>query len=190
MLAVRIPGWARGILRGRILPFGPVLTKETAMNVLVQSPDSQSLQETSQRGRSLGLEISLWVAQVLLALVFGFAGAMKLLTPIDELAKNAAWIKDGAFLIRFIGLSEAAGALGMLLPALSRIKPRLTGWAGIGLLTIMVLATGLHLLRGEALHTPLTIALGALAGFVAWGRLRRAPIQPRGSHPAPTGRTP
>ena len=135
--------------------------------------------ESAAPARSLGLGIALWIAQVLLALVFGFAGSMKLLTPIDELAKNAAWIKDAVILIRFIGVSEVAGALGMLLPALSRIRPRLTSLAGLGLFTIMVLATGFHLVRGEARFTPLTIALGAIAGFVAWGRFRKAPIPPR-----------
>ncbi len=137
------------------------------------------LSETNSPARSRGLGIALWIAQILLALVFGVAGTFKLVTPIAELAKNAAWIKDAAFLIRFIGVSEVAGALGMLLPALSRIRPKLTSLAALGLLTIMVLATGFHLMRGEARFTPLTIALGALAGFVAWGRFRKAPIPPR-----------
>ena len=73
-----------------------------------------------------------------------------------------------------------AGALGVLLPSLSRIKPGLTSLAALGLAVVMVLATGFHLLRGEARFTPLTLALGALAVFVAWGRFRKAPIQARG----------
>ena len=128
-----------------------------------------------------GLSVSLWIAQILLALVFGFAGAMKLATPIAELAKNAAWIKDSAFLVRFIGISEVAGVLGMLLPSMTRIKPRLTSLAAVGIFIIMVLATGFHLMRGEAKFTPLTLALGALAAFVAWGRFRKAPIAARTS---------
>jgi uncharacterized membrane protein YphA (DoxX/SURF4 family) len=128
-----------------------------------------------------GLSVFLWIAQILLALVFGFAGAMKLATPIAELAKNAAWIKDSAFLVRFIGISEVAGALGMLLPSLTRIKPKLTSLAAVGIFIIMVLATGFHLMRGEAKFTPLTLALGALAAFVAWGRFRKAPIAARTS---------
>jgi putative oxidoreductase len=128
-----------------------------------------------------GLSISLWIAQILLALVFGFAGSMKLATPIAELAKNAAWIKDSEFLIRFIGTSEVAGALGMLVPSLTRIKPKLTSLAAVGLFIIMALATGFHLMRGEARFTPMTVALGALAAFVAWGRFRKAPIAARAS---------
>jgi uncharacterized membrane protein YphA (DoxX/SURF4 family) len=126
-----------------------------------------------------GLHIALWIAQILLALVFGLSGAMKVVTPIEELAKNAAWIRDSEFLIRFIGISELSGALGMLLPSLSRIKPKLTSLAAVGLFVIMILATGFHLMRGEAKFTPLTLALGALAAFVAWGRFRKAPIAAR-----------
>jgi putative oxidoreductase len=150
------------------------------MTAAVQVSPPSPLDGAASAVRSRGLGVALWIAQILLALVFGFSGSMKLITPIDELAKNAAWIKDSAFLIRFIGTSEVAGALGMLLPSLSRIKPGLTSLAALGLFAIMILATGFHLLRGEARFTPVTVALGALAVFVAWGRFRKAPIRARG----------
>jgi putative oxidoreductase len=146
----------------------------TAINVNI--PDAPSI-TLGKPARGLGL--SLWIAQILLALVFGFAGAMKLFTPIEDLAKNAAWIKDSAGLIRFIGTSELAGALGMLLPSLTRIKPKLTSLAAVGLFIIMVLATGFHLLQGEAKVIPMTLLLGALAAFVAWGRGRKVVIAAR-----------
>jgi putative oxidoreductase len=130
-----------------------------------------------------GLRVALWIAQILLAFVFGFAGGTKVFLPIGELAKNAAWISDYEGLIRFIGISELLGALGMLLPSLTRIKPGLTSLAAVGLFIIMVLATGFHLMRGEAKFTPMTLAIGALAAFVAWGRFRKAAIAPR----APAG---
>jgi uncharacterized membrane protein YphA (DoxX/SURF4 family) len=146
----------------------------TAINLNISQAPGMASEKPAR-----GLSISLWIAQILLALVFGFAGAMKIVTPIAELAKNAAWIKDSEFLIRFIGTSELAGALGMLLPSLTRIKPKLTSLAAVGLFIIMVLATGFHLMRGEAKFTPMTLALGALAAFVAWGRFRKAPIAAR-----------
>jgi putative oxidoreductase len=149
------------------------------MNTIVREPAAFVGDSISPKRPSRALHVVLWVAQILLALVFGFAGSMKLVTPIAELAKNGAWMQDWWLLIRFIGTSEVAGAVGMLLPGLSRIKPKLTSLAALGLLTIMVLATGFHLLRGEARHTPVTIALGALAAFVAWGRYRKAPIRAR-----------
>jgi len=151
------------------------------MSAAVNSNISHATSVTAKKP-ARGIGISLWIAQSLLALVFGFAGTMKLLTPIDELAKNAAWIKDSAFLIRFIGTSELAGALGMLLPSLSRIKPKLTSLAAVGLFVIMVLATGFHLTRGETKVIPMTLLLGALAAFVAWGRFRKAPIAKRATH--------
>jgi len=132
------------------------------------------------KGASRALGIALWVAQVLLALGFGMGAFMKLTTPLDALAHKMAWV--GAVpggLVRFIGASELAGALGLLLPSLTRIRPRLTPLAAAGLLTIMVLAIPFHIVRGEAPVIKINIILGALAAFVAWGRTRRAPIPAR-----------
>jgi putative oxidoreductase len=85
----------------------------TAVNVNISHAPSIA-SDTPARG----LTIALWIAQILLALVFGFAGAMKIFTPIAELAKNAAWIKDSEFLIRFIGISELSGGLETFLSSL------------------------------------------------------------------------
>ena len=127
----------------------------------------------------VGLRAGLWVAQVLLALAFGAAGAMKLAVPIAEIAKNMPWVADMPGLVRFIGASEVAGALGMLLPSLTRIAPKLTPLAAVGLLTIMVLAAAFHASRGEYGEIPVNAVLGGIAAFVAWGRFRAAPISPR-----------
>ena len=123
------------------------------------------------------LHIGLWVAQGLLALAFGMSGLMKLGTPYAELAAKFAWARATAEpLVKFIGVVEVAGALGMLLPSLTRIKPMLTPLAAAGFIVIMVLAAGLHLRLGEM---PLpNLILGGLAAFVAWGRFRMAPILP------------
>ena len=135
--------------------------------------------EASKQGSGKGLHIALWVAQVLLFVAFAMAGGMKLFNPAAaEMAKQQSGMPYA--LTYFIGTCEVLGALGMLLPALSRILPKLTGFAGIGLMTIMVLAFAFHCSRGELSHTPPVIVLGAMAGFVAWGRLKAAPIAPRG----------
>ena len=127
---------------------------------------------------SKALHIGLWVAQVLLFLAFMGAGGMKLVTPAEELLKL-----DPTQLIpltRFIGTAEVLGALGMILPAASRIRPGLTPLAALGLFTIMVLATGVHVMKGDiAQALPVVGSLGALAAFVAWGRWKKAPIAPR-----------
>jgi hypothetical protein len=120
------------------------------------------------------------VAQVLLALAFGLAGFGKATAPMAELVKSMTWAADvGEPLVRFIGAAELAGALGLLLPSLTRIVPRLTALAGVGLATVMVLAMAFHISRGEARFIGFNIVLGGLAAFVAWGRFRKAPIAAR-----------
>jgi uncharacterized membrane protein YphA (DoxX/SURF4 family) len=135
---------------------------------------------TAEAKTSKILHVGLWVAQVLIALAFAMAGTMKVTQPIATLAAKMVW--PGAMpeaLVRFIGLSELLGALGLVLPAATRIKPILTPAAAIGLTTIMVLAACFHLSRGEAGMVPTNLILGGLAAFVAWGRLKKAPIAPR-----------
>ena len=82
-------------------------------------------------------------------------------------------------LVRFIGVAELAGALGLLLPALTRRKPVLTAWAATGLLVMMALALVVHIARGEPQALPVNFVLGGVAAFIAWGRFRGARIAPR-----------
>ena len=101
------------------------------------------------------LHVALWVAQILLAAAFGMAGVMKTTRPIAELAQMMVW--PGALppgLVRFIGASELAGALGLILPAVTRIKPGLTPLAAAGLALVMLLACVFHLSRGEVGAVP------------------------------------
>lgn len=126
-----------------------------------------------------GLHVALWIVQGLLALAFGAAGLMKSTAPIEELATNMAWVaRSGPALVRFIGVTELLGAVGLILPAALRIRPVLTPVAALGLVVVMVLAAGVHIVNAEA-GLPINAVLGALAAFVAWGRLRKAPIAPR-----------
>jgi hypothetical protein len=125
--------------------------------------------------------IALWIAQILLLAAYGMAGFMKATTPIAELIPQMGWVEAApAWLVRFIGVAEIAGALGMVLPAATRILPWLTPLAALGLCVIQVLAMGVHLSRGEAFVLPINLVLLALAAFVLWGRLRKAPIAARG----------
>ena len=127
-----------------------------------------------------GLRIALWIVQGLLAVAFGAAGALKLTTPYDQLAQNMSWVGHvPAGLVRFIGLSELAGALGLVLPGLTGIKPGLTSLAALGLSTVMVLGAGFHVYLGEASLVGPSVVLGILAAFVTWGRYFRAPIAAR-----------
>jgi uncharacterized membrane protein YphA (DoxX/SURF4 family) len=123
---------------------------------------------------------SLWTVQVLLGLMFLMAGFTKLTTPLDQLLAMMPWVSavPGA-LVRFIGISELAGGLGLVLPAATRIKPVLTPIAAGGLVVVMILAALLHASRGEFGALPVNFVLGGLAAFVAWGRATRARIAPR-----------
>jgi putative oxidoreductase len=139
-----------------------------------------ALGATSAPPSRRALRVGLWVAQVLLALAFGMAGFMKTTMPIAELGKQLPWVPDvPAALVRFIGTAELLGAIGLILPSATRIKPSLTGLAGAALAVNMFLASMFHLSRGEAFVLPINLSLGALAAFVAWGRYTGAPIPPR-----------
>ena len=124
------------------------------------------------RTKSKGLNIALWVVQSLLAAMFLMAGGMKLIKP--EMAKDLP-----VALVYFIGTMEVLGALGILLPSILRIKPMLTPLAALGFAIILVLAAIFHFSRGEGSHTPVIFVLLAMAIFVAWGRYKKAPIQPK-----------
>lgn len=113
-------------------------------------------------------KIALWIDQVLVALVFLASGSMKLFA-FDKFAATVPALAGQHGLVTFIGIAELAGALGVILPRLTGIKPVLTTSAAIGLSVIMILATGFHLMRGEVSHAIMTVILLVLAAFIAYG---------------------
>lgn len=126
---------------------------------------------------SKALNIALWATQVLLALLNLMAGSTKLFQPIEELSKMLPWATEmPALMVRFIGLSEVLGGLGLLLPSLLRIQPQLTPIAAIGLAVVQLLAAGFHMSRGESSVIGANILFLAMAVFIAWGRMKKAPI--------------
>ena len=118
----------------------------------------------------------LWTIQILLALLFIWGGAFKLVAPIEKLAGPVAL--PGLFL-RFIGLAELLGGLGLILPAALRIRPMLTPLAAAGLVIIMIGATVITLMGGLGAMALIPLVTGLLAAFVAYGRWRLAPIRGR-----------
>ena len=122
----------------------------------------------------------IWLVQFTLAALFLFSAFMKLTTPIPELAKMMPWTGEHSELfVRFIGFVDLAGGLGLLLPSLTRILPRLTVLAALGCAVLQVLAIIFHLSRGEAPVIVLNIVMLSLSLFALWGRARKAPILPR-----------
>lgn len=123
---------------------------------------------------------ALWIVQVLLALLFLFAGGTKLVLPPDVLASMGSpnQIQLPGWFVRFTGVVEVLGALGLLLPGLLRIKPWLTPLAAAGLVVIMIGATALTVAADGVAAGVVPLVVGLLAAFVAYGRWRLAP------HPA------
>jgi hypothetical protein len=116
----------------------------------------------------------LWIVQALLAAVFLFAGGMKLVLPLDKLTGP---VPLPGFFVRFIGVAEVLGALGLILPGLFRVRTGLTPLAAAGLVIIMIGATAITLSSGELVGAVISIVVGLLAAFVAYGRWRLAPLR-------------
>lgn len=113
----------------------------------------------------------LWVVQVLLAALFLFAGGLKLVLPLDALKGP---VELPGLFVRFIGVAEVLGALGLVLPGLLRIRTGLTSLAALGLVIIMIGATVITLTIGPV-QALMPFVVGLLSGFVAYGRWRLAP---------------
>jgi DoxX-like family len=118
---------------------------------------------------------SLWTVQVLLALFFALAsGAPKLLLSPETLPPMPIPLPH-AFVL-FIGVAEVAGALGLILPGLLKIRTGLTPLAAGGLVLITLGATGYWLLAGDALgNAAFAFGMALLCGFVAYGRVYLVP---------------
>ena len=118
------------------------------------------------------MTVALWIVQGLLALLFLFAGGMKLVLPLEKMSGPLPL--PGPFL-RFVGVAEVLGALGLILPGLLRIRPGLTPLAAAGLVVIMTGATVIGLVVGEVAMVLIPLVVGLFSAFVAYGRWRLAP---------------
>lgn len=109
-----------------------------------------------------------WIIQIILTLLFGFAGIMKATQPVEKLAPNMPWVNDyPKEMVKYIGIAEILGALGIILPYWTGIAPFLTSVAGFGLALIMVLAAVYHYRKGEKQAIWLNVVLGVMALEVA-----------------------
>ena len=123
----------------------------------------------------------LWTVQALLAALFLFAGIVKLVMPIEALTAQSTL--PGWFL-RFIGIAETLGGLGLILPGLTRIQTRLAPLAASGLTIIMIGATVLTLDTPAPATAAIPFAVGVLCAFVAYGRTRLVPHRETNRHAA------
>ena len=127
----------------------------------------------STRSTSKRINIAIWTVQVVLAALFLFAGGFKLVAPIADMTKQIPL--PGAFL-RFLGVVEVLGALGLILPSLLRIRPYLTPLAAGGLVIVMSGATAISMSGGKLAPATMPFVVGLLAGLVLYVRTRVLPI--------------
>ena len=150
------------MLDDRIIPALKSPRKNADWSNNVYAPDRKSIQMPASIPPPCGnggdsprrkpiMNYALWIVQGLLALLFLFAGGMKLVLPIEALTEQMPL--PGLF-VRFIGVAEVLGGIGLILPGLLRIRPGLTPLAAVGLVIIMIGATVLTLAGGE-------VAIGA-----------------------------
>jgi putative oxidoreductase len=125
------------------------------------------------------MKILLWVLQVLLALAFFAHGCLFLFPPaamVDQMnASLPRWFQ------LFLGVAEVLAAIGLTLPGVTRIQPRLVAWAAAGVMIVTLSATIFHTTRGELSSAATTLVLFAVAAFIAYMRGRVMPIRPRGA---------
>lgn len=123
------------------------------------------------------LNILLWSAQVFVAIMFLFAFYAKLIQPLEETIKTMPWVAEQPILKTVTGIVDLFGALGLILPAFLRIQPKLTTYAAIGGILLMIAGIVFHVMRLETGVIALNFILIALLIFVIWGRSKKVPIQ-------------
>lgn len=121
------------------------------------------------------MSIALWIIQILFAVAFVLIGLVKSTRPIAKLAEQMSWVTHySPGFVRFIGVAELVGGLGLILPFATGIAPILTPIAAVALLVIMIGAVAYHVRQREfsALGSNIVIILGllfiALANFAGW----------------------
>jgi len=122
------------------------------------------------------MNIILWITQVILASCLIWASLMKLFQPADKLALMWPWTADHGTLVKLTGVLDLLAGIGLILPALLRIQPKLTIYAAYGTITLMVAASIFHISRGEASLIGINICFAIFAVFIAWGRQKKAPV--------------
>jgi len=124
------------------------------------------------------MNIALWILQVLSGVFFSFTGFGKIMCYRPDvwnhtLHQPVPWFSAvPQSLFVFIGVCEFLGGVGLILPAMTGIKPKLTPFAAIGLTLVMILAAIFHVARGEySFFLPLNLVLGGVAAIIAYARL-------------------
>jgi len=124
------------------------------------------------------MKYALWALQILLALLFVFAGVVKLVLPGEQMASQMP-VPIPVSLLRFVAVAELAGAAGLILPGLLGIRPQLTPLAAAGLVIIMIGATTITIAGGMILMALFPFVVGILCAYIAYARWRLVPLHGR-----------
>lgn len=117
------------------------------------------------------MNVFLWVLQGVLAAVFAASGVLKTTKSREQLIPKLPWVSDVSTpVLRLIGTTESAGALGLILPGALNLATVLTPLAATGLAAVMIGAMGLHARRREPPAIAFNAVLLAAAAIVMWGR--------------------
>ncbi|MFA7296714.1 MAG: DoxX family protein [Dehalococcoidia bacterium] len=118
----------------------------------------------------------LWALQIAFGTYFVLVGVTHFIVPAG-LPEPMAWMYDLSPTLHTVsGAAEILGGLGLILPGLTRIQPRLTSFAALGLLAVMLLASAWHMQRGEYQNIVGNLIMGGVMAFIAYGRLRLRPL--------------
>jgi uncharacterized membrane protein YphA (DoxX/SURF4 family) len=131
---------------------------------------------TNEQTKLKVINVILWIAQVLLAVTLIWAGVMKLFKP-EELPWQ--WVKENPSLVKVTGILDLLAGIGLIIPSLLRIQPKLTIYAAYGTIALMVGASVFHISRGEASQIGFNVFVAITAVFIAWGIKRKAVTLPK-----------
>lgn len=135
-----------------------------------------NLKSVENQKNSKALNITLWIFQTLLTVTFIWAGVMKIFQP-NELPW--LWVKEYPELVTISGIFDLLGGFGLILPSLLRVRPKITVYAAYGTIALMISAIIFHIMRGEGNQIGFNIFIVTSSIFIAWGRLKKIPIEPK-----------
>ena len=125
------------------------------------------------------MNVLLWILQILLGIYFTLIGVMHFIVP-PGLPAQMAWMYDLPTWLHYVsGIAEILGGLGLILPAVTRIRTNLVPLAALGLTLVMIGAVIYHVGRGEYQNIALNLLLAAILAFVAYGRWKLKPLADR-----------
>ena len=134
----------------------------------------------THQNASKTLNILLWIAQLLLGIMFLFGGITNTFQPIEKIAATMNWVNEVPhWLVRFIGIAQILGGIGLILPSILRIKPQLTVWAAMGLFLQLICAVIFHISIKETSMIGIPLLFAAITFFIAWGRWKKVPVKSR-----------